>query len=88
MGSAYVPSSTVESQLVGNTSISNPQMLLSVNGTTYANGFRVTLTGGYRNFFLSYNASTGDVYIVCHTICYGADLPEYVLSNVEVLIIG
>ena len=88
MGSAYIPSQTVSDTYVGNTSISNPYITIVINGVAYPNGFRVDYAGGFRNFSGTYDSSNGNVYVRCHTIAYGEDLPDYTLYNVEVLVIG
>lgn len=87
MGSVYIPSQTVSDTYVGNTSVSNPYVTLVINGVAYPNGFKVDYAGGFRNFSGVTN-SNGDIYVRCHTIAYGEDLPDYTLYNLEVLIIG
>jgi len=86
MGSAYIPSQTVTDIYVGYSSISNAYITLVVNGVAYPNGYRVDYAGGFRNF--SGVVANGYVYVRCHTIAYGEDLPDYTLYNVEVLVIG
>jgi hypothetical protein len=86
MGQAYVPAQSFTSVSIGTTSISNPTLLLKVDGVVYPNGYRVTYGGGFRNFYPSIDAY-GNVYISCHTIAYGEDLPQYNLSNVEICLI-
>ena len=88
MGSVYIPSQTVVDIEVGTTTVSSPYVTLVLNGIAYPNGFRVDYAGGFRNFYGAYDSATGKVYIRCHTIAYGQDLPAYTLSNVEVLVIG
>jgi hypothetical protein len=88
MGSAYIPSQTVTDIYVGSlaSGISSPVVTLVINGVSYLNGYKVEFSGGFRNFYGVY--SGGGVYIRCHTIAYGQDLPEYTLPNLEVLVIG
>ena len=86
MGRAYIPSQTVTDIYVGYSSISNAYTTLVVNGIAYPNGYRVDFTNGFRNF--SGVVDNGYVYVRCHTIVYGEDLPSYTLYNVEVLVIG
>ena len=88
MGSAYIPSQTVTDIYVGNTLIVDPYITIVINGVAYPNGYRVDYSGGFRNFCGAYEAGTGNVYVRCHTIAYGQDLPDFTLVNVEVLIIG
>lgn len=86
MGSAVIPTQTVQKILIGYASVSNPTIMLKVGGVVYPNGFRQDYNGGYRNFFGGYDGSA--VYLVCHSIAYGQDLPGMNLYDVEVLLIG
>ena len=52
-----------------------------MGGVVYPNGYRITYSGGFRNFYPSYNSSNGDVNVVCHTIAYGEDIAEYSLPT-------
>lgn len=88
MGSAYIPGQSVTDIYVGNTVITDAVVVIVVNGVGYPNGYRVDYAGGFRNFCGAYDSGTGNVYVRCHTIAYGEDLPEFTLANVEVLIIG
>ena len=88
MGQAYIPGQSVTDIYVGNTAISNPYITIVVGGVAYPNGYRIDYAGGFRNFCGAYDSSTGNVYVRCHAIAYGEDLPEYNLADVEVLIIG
>lgn len=88
MGSAYIPKLSVERVLIGTTSVVNPQIYITVDGTSYFNGYKVNLSGGFRLFFVSYDAGTGNVYIVCHAMAIFADLPSYSIANVGVIVIG
>jgi len=88
MGSATIPTQRLHSVLVGTLSVSNPVLMLKVNGIAYANGYRILYSAGYRNIFPGYNASNGNVLLYCHNVAYGEDLPALSLSNVEVLLIG
>lgn len=88
MGSVAIPSQTVTDIYVGNTTVANPYITLVVGGVAYPNGLRVDYTGGFRNFSGAYDSTTGNVYVRCHSIAYGQDLPDFVLGSVEVLIIG
>ena len=90
MGSVYIPSQTVTDIEVGTLSagITNPYITLVINGVTYPNGLRVDYTGGFRNFSGVYDSGNGKIYIRCHTIAYGQDLPEFGIGPVEVLVIG
>jgi len=88
MGSAYIPSQTIVDQEVGTTSVTSPYIMIVINGVAHPNGYRVTYNGGFRNFYGAYDSATGKIYVRCHTIAYGEDLPAYTLSNVEVLVIG
>lgn len=87
MGQAYVPSQTVTKIYIGNTTVPNPYIMFTVDGVAYPSGYRVDFTGGYRNFFGTYDPNTGNCFISCQTVAYGADLPAFTLPNVEVLII-
>ncbi len=88
MGSAIIPTQRVDSIEIGSTSISNPLLLLKVDGIVYSNGYRIAYNAGYRNIFPGYNSSNQKIYLYCHNIAYGEDLPQISLTNVEVLIIG
>lgn len=88
MGQAYIPASVVEKQYIGSTNVSSPYLMLVIDGIAYANGLRINYGGGYRNFFASFDANTGAIYVVCHTIAFGEDLPVYTLGSVEVIVIG
>ena len=88
MGSAYIPSQTVTDIYVGYSSVgvTSPTVTLVINGVSYPNGYKVDYNGGFRNFYAVYDS--GYVYVRCHTIAYGEDLPDYTLPNLEVLVIG
>ena len=90
MGSVYIPSQTVADVYVGSISsgISSPYVTLVVNGVSYPNGYKVEYSGGFRNFSGVYDSGNGGLYVRCHTIAYGEDIPDYTLPNVEVLVIG
>ena len=88
MGQVYIPSQTVTDIEVGSTTLISPYVTIVVNGVAYPNGYRIDYSGGFRNFCGAYDAGTGKVYIRCHAIAYGEDLPEFTLPNVEVLFIG
>jgi hypothetical protein len=87
MGSAYVPSQTVQQIYVGNTTVPNPYIMFTLNGVAYPNGYRVDYVGGYRNFYGTFDPATGNCFLSCQTVAYGEDLPAFTLSNVEVLVI-
>lgn len=87
--SAYVPTQSLEYHALGYTYLSEPTLLLSVNGVVYANGFTVPYSTGYRNFFPTYTpGSPAEIGIYCITLAYGQDIPEYTISNMEVYLIG
>lgn len=88
MGSAIIPTQRVDSIEVGSTTIVDPLLLVKADGIVYSNGYRITYNAGYRNIFPGYNSSNQKVYLYCHSIAYGEDLPAISLNNVEVLIIG
>jgi hypothetical protein len=88
MGSATIPTQRIDSVLVGTTSVVNPSLMLKVDGIAYANGYRITYNAGYRNIFPGYDSATGNVYLYCHNVACGEDLPQLSVNNVEVLIIG
>lgn len=88
MGSLAVPASKVDTVHVGDTVVPSPLLMLSINGVVYPNGYRIEYSTGYRNFFASYTASDGRVYVECQSVAYAADLPAMSLSGVEVLIVG
>lgn len=88
MGFAYIPSQTISEIEVGTTTVASPYVMIVINGIAYPNGYRITYSGGFRNFYGAYDSSTNKVYVRCHTVAYGEDLPAFTLSNVEVLIIG
>jgi hypothetical protein len=90
MGSAYIPSQTVVDVEVGTLSagITSPYITILINGVAYPNGYKVEYAGGFRNFCGVYDSGNNKIYVRCHTIAYGEDLPEFTLSNVEVIVIG
>jgi hypothetical protein len=88
MGQAYIPGQSVTDIYVGNTTVANPYITIVVGGVAYPNGYRIDYAGGFRNFCGAYDSSNGNVYVRCHAIAYGEDLPEYTLSNVDILVIG
>lgn len=89
MGQATIPTQSLEYHALGSTYLSEPTLLLAVNGIVYANGFNVPYNNGFRNFFPTYTAgSPGEIGIYCHTLAYGEDIPEYTISNMEVYLIG
>lgn len=89
MGRAYYPTQTIEIILVGSVSsgvTTASFLLLAVDGTVYANGYRINYNRGYRLFSPTLD-SNGNVSIVCITVAYGEDLPAMSLNNVEVHVI-
>ena len=85
MGQAYIPTQTLDYFTLGTTTIIDPTLILVVSGVGYANGYTVSYTNGFRNFFPIYEA--GNIYLYCHTVAYGEDIPAYSISNIEVYII-
>lgn len=88
MGSLAVPASRVDSVYVGSTTVSSPLLMLVINGVVYPNGYRIEYSTGYRNFFASYTASNGYIYVECQSVAYASDLPAMSLTGVEVLVVG
>ena len=92
MGQIYVPTCSLQSQLVGNIPSSvvtaTPLLFVKVDGVTYVNGYRFNTTGGFRNVYASYVASTGNVYLNSYTFAVSDTVPAWSTSNVEVLLIG
>jgi len=87
--SAYIPTQSLEISTLGYTYLQAPTLLLVVNGVVYANGFIVQYNNGFRNFFPAHTPGNPGPYgIYCHTLAYGEDIPEYVLSNMGVYLIG
>jgi len=88
MGMAYIPSQTFTNIGVGTTSISDPVLLLTVDGIVYPNGYRINYNSGFRNFYPSYES--GNLFISCHAVAYGEDLPELTISEnrLEILIVS
>jgi hypothetical protein len=85
MAQAAIPQQAVQYVSVGYANVTNPILFLKVNGITYGNGYRVNYGGaGYRNFFASYDESTGEIRLYCQAVTYGADLPAEILYNIEV----
>lgn len=84
MGSAYLPTVSVERVLVGTTSVVNPTLLITVNGIAYSSEYRYR----QRRFFATYQASTGNIYVTCHTTASTSDEPAYTVPNIGVLILG
>jgi len=88
MGSAIIPTQRVDRVEIGHTTISNPVLILKVGDIVYANGYRIEYHIGYRSIFPGLDSATGKVYIYCHNLAYGEDLPALAVNNVEVLLIG
>lgn len=88
MGSAYIPGQSVVDIYVGKSYTIDPVVVIVVNGIAYPNGYRIDYAGGFRNFCGAYDSTTGSIYVRCHTIAYGEDLPAFTLTNTEVLTIG
>jgi len=88
MGSAYIPTQTIVDRYVGTTSSSNPYVAIVIDGVAYPNGYRVDYSGGFRIFSGTYDPLNGNIYIRCQAFAYGEDLPEYTLSNAQVLVIA
>ena len=87
MPSIVLPSQRVDTIVIGTTSISNPVLMLKINGIGYANGYRIAYNSGYRSIFPGYSSS-GNILLHCINIAYGEDLPDLSLSNIEVFVIG
>lgn len=87
MPSATVPAQNVSYQVLGISSVlvSNPVLLLKVDGITYANGYKVYYNNSsYRNFFPVYDEQTGEVRLYCYSLTYGVTMPAITISNIEV----
>lgn len=85
MGSAAIPKQVVQYISMGYTAITNPILFLKVSGTTYANGYRVNYgSSSYRNYFATYNESTGEVRLYSQGVTYGQDMPAATINNIEV----
>lgn len=87
MGSIAVPDSRVQTFYVGSTTVTDPLLMLSIDGVVYPNGYRIEYSGGYRNIFPSIT-SNGSIYVESQCIAYGADVPAIDLYSVEVIVIG
>ena len=92
MGQLYIPTCSIQTQLVGNISSSvvtaSPLIFIKLDGIIYANGYRFNTTGGYRNVYGSYVSSTGNVYLNSYTFAVTDTVPAWSPSSVEVMLIG
>jgi hypothetical protein len=94
MGQAYVPRITVDSRLVGQTQESynsDVLALLQVGSEVYPGGYRLDQPGGgYRNFYVATTTVNNitNIYLVCYSLSYTAELPEATFSNMGVYIVA
>ncbi|NDB57407.1 hypothetical protein EB001_03040 [bacterium] len=89
MPSVYVPGKRTDFLTNTASPVSNPtNLMLLINNITYANGYRIDYSGGFRNIFPVYNSSSNTISLICHNIAYGQDLPALSLPTIEVLING
>lgn len=86
MGQYASPNQTLTSVYVGSTTEASPTLLLLVGGVTYANGYRITYSGAYQNFFPGKDGN--NIYLYCYTVVFGADLGAVTVNNIEVLVIN
>jgi hypothetical protein len=92
MGSAYIPNQNLTYQPLSTVYVAPPApgsiLLLEIDGVVYPNGYRIEYNAGFRNFF-PVIGTTGQIDILCHTVAYGEDIPQYFLpSNLRVLVIS
>lgn len=62
-------------------------IIFSINGVVYPNGLRINYTSGYRNIYPTVDENR-NVVLNSITLAYGETIPEYTISQLEVLIIG
>jgi hypothetical protein len=62
-------------------------IIFSINGVVYPNGLRINYTSGYRNIYPTVDENR-NVVLNSITLAYGQLIPEYTISQLEVLIIG
>lgn len=90
MGQAVIPTQGLQYTTVGYVAanLADPILILKVNGIGYANGYRVTYAGDtYRNFFPTYEQSTGEIRLYCQAVNYSMPNPEITLGLVEVYVV-
>lgn len=80
MGSAEIISGTIANAYVGYTPISNPILLLEINGVPSASSYVAQRSGQSVRFIFPRVTSTGDIYIVAAGQVYGTDLPALTIT--------
>jgi len=81
------PNLFIQSVSMGTTTITNPVLLLKVDGVAYPNGYRINYTNSSsRNFYPVWNSSTGEIRLYCQAVAYDITLPNISLGTVEVFI--
>jgi hypothetical protein len=90
MGRAYLPTQEVRTIGIGTVSKVPSFLLMSINGISYSNGFRINYNSGYRLFSPSFFDNGGNnvtIGITCVSVAYGEDLPPVSLTNIEVSVL-
>ena len=79
------PNRTITSILIGNTTTTPMYFFLKLDGVTYMNGLVKTYAGqGYRNYFATYELSSGNVYLTCEATVMLGTLAADTINNIEV----
>ena len=90
MGQITVPNQVLQVIPTGYTipaNLSYYYVIFSINGVVYPNGLRINYSSGYRNIYPTVDENRN---VILNSIClaYGQTIPEYTISQLEVLIIG
>jgi hypothetical protein len=90
MAQAVIPTQGLQYTTVGyvTANLTDPILILKVNGVGYSNGYRITYSGDtYRNFFPTYESSTGEIRLYCQAVNYSTPTPAASLGTVEVYLV-
>jgi hypothetical protein len=90
VGQVTIPNQILETKLTGYqipANLTYYYVIFSINGVVYPNGLRINYSSGYRNIYPTVDENRN---VVLNSIClaYGETIPEYTISQLEVLIIG
>jgi hypothetical protein len=90
VGQVTIPNQILETKLTGYqipANLTYYYVIFSINGVVYPNGLRINYTSGYRNIYPTVDENR-NVVLNSITLAYGQTIPEYTISQLEVLIIG
>jgi hypothetical protein len=90
MGQVSIPNQVIQEKPTGfqiPADINYYYVIFKINGVVYPNGLRINYSSGYRSIYPSIDDNRN---VVLNSIClaYGQTIPEYTISQLEVLIVG